>query len=168
MTQLFNVIFHRDYLKLFAFLKDNPSRLSKKGDYYRLSYFLPLREVLAPFRFSKIWLTFEATSSEGWELVRDFPLAYAGADLLDKLKELELEELAKHRQAAGLTLTGWVLDLICHGMRTEEEAGAFIRAMFVTGYNLEQVASLGSMIIRKLDLVPYFVREATRIFEGEG
>lgn len=166
MMQLINLTFHRDYLSLFGFLKDNPSRLSRKGDYYRLTYFLPLWEVVTPFRFSKIWLTVGAVSSDGWEVVRDFPIAYAGAEMVETLQQLELEELTKNRQGVGLELKGWILDLISYGMRTEEETGLFIRAMFVTGYSFEQVVALGSMIIRRMSLAPYFIQELNRIYKG--
>lgn len=162
-----NLYLHRDYLTLFGFLKDNPTRLERKGDFYRLTYFLPLGRLLTPFRFGKIWLTVnEGTPSEGWELVRDFSIAYADGLLIAELLDFENEELSRQRQGTGLPLIGWVFDCICYGIASREDTSLFIRAMFLAGYDFEQVTALFSAIAKKKDLAGFFLQEMNRLYKG--
>lgn len=165
MTYLI-ITLHRDYLELFDFLRDNPTKAYQKGDYYRLAYYLPPNHYLTPFKFSKIWLEVTDTEPTGWELVRDFPTAYAGQKLLDELLDLERHQLAEKRQGRGLSLTGWLLDAVCFGITTKQELGVLVRAMFVTGYDYEQIIGVASNLVRRTELAGHCLQELNRLYEG--
>lgn len=158
---------HRDYLELFGFLKTTPTKVYRKGDYYKFVYGQPLEHYLTPFRLSKLWLEVTEDFPQGWELVRDYPLAYASDKLLEELLDLEHHNLDQQRQGVGLEFGGWLLDAVCYGIATKQETAQLIRAMFVTGYDMEQVIGVFSTLTRRLDLSSYFLQELTRFYGKE-
>lgn len=166
MTYLI-VTLHRDYLELFDFLRDNPTRAYQKGDYYRLAYYLPPSHYLTPFQFGKLRLEVTGDLPHGWQQVRDYPTAYAGQQLLAELESLEAHKLMENRQGVGLSLTDWLLDAVCYGIRTKQETALLVRAMFVTGYDMEQVIGVFSTLARRLDLSSYFLQELARFYGEE-
>lgn len=154
MNELITLTFHKDYLRLFSFLKDNPTKLEKKGDYYRLTYWLRLGRLITPFRLGKLWLTVGAVSSDGWEIVRSHKPSYAGDKLLNELQVLEFEELKRQRQrqGVGLELRGWLFDVVCYGIGRPEEVRFLVRLLFVAGYDMEQVIALYTAITKSQSL----------------
>ncbi|MFA9414030.1 MULTISPECIES: hypothetical protein [unclassified Streptococcus] len=157
---------HRDYLGLFGFLQDNPTRVYQQGDYYCFIYREPLSCYLMPFKLTKLWLEVAEQVPERGELVRDFAPAYAGNQLLTELLDLEQHQLAEKRQGIGLALSGWLLDALCFGIHTRQEVAYLVRVMFMTGYDYEQVIGVFTSLTKRLDLARYFLTELNRCYKG--
>lgn len=158
---------HKDFLGLFSFLETNPTRAERKGDYYRFIYREPLSHYLTPFRLNKLWLEVSEDKPKPWELVRDHIPAYAGEKLLAELTDLEQHSLTQQRQGVGLVLTDWLLEAVCYGIATKQDTARLVRAMFVTGYDMEQVIGVFSTLARRLDLSSYFLQELGRFYGEE-
>lgn len=166
MNELITLTLHKDYLRLFSFLKDNPTKLERNGDYYRLTYWLRLGQIISPFRLGKLWLTVGAVSSDGWELIRDYQPTYAGDALLSEVYFLELEELRRQRQGVGLEFRGWLFDAVCYGIGTPEEVRYLVRLLFLTGYDMGQVIALYTATTKRQDLTSVFLEELNRFYKG--
>lgn len=158
---------HKDFLGLFSFLETNPTRAERKGDYYRFIYREPLSHYLTPFRLNKLWLEVTDEPLTPWQVIRDHIPAYAGQKLLDELQDLERHQLAEQRQGVGLALTDWLLEAVCYGIATKQDTARLVRAMFVTGYDMEQVIGVFSTLNRRLDLSGYFLQELGRFYGKE-
>lgn len=64
-------------------------------------------------------------------------------------------------------MTDWLLDAVCYGIGTKQETALLVRAMFVTGYDMEQVIGVFSTLARRLDLSSYFLQELARFYGEE-
>ncbi|MEX5398721.1 hypothetical protein ABPH35_10255 [Streptococcus sp. ZJ93] len=167
MYDILELTLHRDKLSFFGFLKNNPTRIIKNGDYYKFLYLLPPDVGLTDFSYKGITVKIAERSIEDhWELVRDFPPALAGVDLVEVLEDLEIHRLEQARQGIGLELGGWVFDTIVNGLYTEQDTAHFVRLMFVYGYDFEQLTSLFSAIVKRLELASYFLATAKKIYKG--
>lgn len=158
---------HKDFLGLFSFLETNPTRAERKGDYYRFIYREPLSHYLTPFRLNKLWLEVTDELLTPWQVIRDHIPAYAGDMLLNELYDLERHQLAEQRQGVGLVLTDWLLEAVCYGIATKQGTARLVRAMFVTGYDMEQVIGVFSTLTQRLDLSGYFLQELTKFYGQE-
>lgn len=166
MNRYLSLIIHKDFLGLFGFLRDNPTRAYKNGSYYKFVYFEPLSYFLTPFKLNKLWLEISDTEPKAWELVRDNQIVYASDALLTELLDLEKHILTKQRQGTGLEFRGWLLDAVCYGIITKQDAALLVRLMFVAGYDYEQVIGVFSSLTKRFELSPYFLRELNRFYEG--
>ncbi|MGT2801004.1 hypothetical protein [Streptococcus marmotae] len=167
MYDLLELTLHRDKLSFFGFLKKNPTRALKKGNYYKFVYLLPSGVGLMDFSYKGIIVHLaDAVTENHWQLVRDLPLAMAGADLVEVLEDLERHRLEQARQGLGLELGGWIFDTIANGLYTEQDTAYFIRLMFLHGYDFEQLTSLFSAIVKRIELASYFLTTARKIYKG--
>ena len=156
-----------DKLALFGFLKSTPTQVWKNGEHFKLIYFEPLGEGLTDFHYKGLYVSIkdENEAVEGWRLVRDLEIVLASPDLLTILKELEVNKLTEQRQGVGVELKGWVFDLICNGIYTRYETSLFVRLLFVNGYSFSQMVDLFSAIVKRKDLVSYFLEVATKFYK---
>lgn len=157
-----------DKLGLFGFLKNNPTKVLRNGNFYKFLYFQPPDGDLTAFSYKGVMvkLTEGVQDRAGWELVRDLKPKPAGADLLEVLQDLELNKLAEGRTARALELNGWVFDMVAHGISTREDTAHLVRLLFVHGYSYEQAIQLFSAIVKRADLAGYFLQVANRIYKG--
>ena len=157
-----------DKLALFGFLKSTPTQVWKNGEYFKFIYFEPIGEALTDFHYKGLYVAVkdEKEQVEGWRLVRDLEIILASPDLLTILKELEVNKLTEQRQGFGVELKGWVFDLICNGIYTRYETSLFVRLLFVNGYSFSQMVDLFSAIVKRKDLVSYFLEVATKFYKG--
>ena len=155
-------------MPLFGFLKSNPTQVWKNGNHYKFIYFEPISEGLTAFHYKGLYVAVkdESEEVEGWELTRDLEIGLSSPDLLTVLKELEVNKLTEQRQGLGLELKGWIFDLICNGIYTRYETSLFVRLLFVNGYSFSRRVDLFSAIVKRKDLVSYFL-EVARIFYKE-
>ena len=156
-----------DKLALFGFLKSTPTQVWKNGEYFKFIYFEPIGEALTDFHYKGLYVAVkdEKEQVEGWKLIRDLKIAMASSDLLTILKELEVNKLTEQRQGLGVELKGWVFDLICNGIYTKYETSLFVRLLFVNGYSFSQMVDLFSAIVKRKDLVSYFLEVATKFYK---
>ena len=156
-----------DKLALFGFLKSTPTQVWKNGEYFKFIYFEPIGEALTDFHYKGLYVTVkeEKEEVEGWRLVRNLEIVLASPDLLIILKELEVNKLTEQRQGLGVELKGWVFDLICNGIYTKYETSLFVRLLFVNGYSFSQMVDLFSAIVKRKDLVSYFLEVATKFYK---
>ena len=156
-----------DKLALFGFLKFTPTQVWKNGEYFKFIYFEPIGEALTDFHYKGLYVTVkeEKEEVEGWRLVRNLEIVLASPDLLIILKELEVNKLTEQRQGLGVELKGWVFDLICNGIYTKYETSLFVRLLFVNGYSFSQMVDLFSAIVKRKDLVSYFLEVATKFYK---
>ena len=155
-------------MPLFGFLKSNPTQVWKNGNHYKFIYFEPISEGLTAFHYKGLYVAVkdESEEVEGWELTRDLEIGLSSPDLLTVLKELEVNKLTEQRQGLGLELKGWIFDLISNGIYTRYETSLFVRLLFVNGYSFSRLVDLFSAIVKRKDLVSYFL-EVARIFYKE-
>ena len=139
----------------------------KNGEYFKFIYFEPIGEALTDFHYKGLYVTVkeEKEEVEGWRLVRNLEIVLASPDLLIILKELEVNKLTEQRQGLGVELKGWVFDLICNGIYTKYETSLFVRLLFVNGYSFSQMVDLFSAIVKRKDLVSYFLEVATKFYK---
>ena len=156
-----------DKLALFGFLKSTPTQVWKNGEYFKFIYFEPIGEALTDFHYKGLYVAIkdEKEQVEGWRLVRDLEIILASPDLLTILKDLEVNKLTEQRQGLGVELKGWVFDLICNGIYTKYETSLFVRLLFVNGYSFSQMVDLFSAIVKRKDLVSYFLEVATKFYK---
>ena len=156
-----------DKLALFGFLKSTPTQAWKNGEHFKFIYFEPIGEALTDFHYKGLYVTVkeEKEEVEGWRLVRNLEIVLASPDLLIILKELEVNKLTEQRQGLGVELKGWVFDLICNGIYTKYETSLFVRLLFVNGYSFSQMVDLFSAIVKRKDLVSYFLEVATKFYK---
>ena len=156
-----------DKLALFGFLKSTPTQVWKNGEYFKFIYFEPIGEALTDFHYKGLYVTVkeEKEEVEGWRLVRNLEIVLASPDLLIILKELEVNKLTEQRQGLGVELKCWVFDLICNGIYTKYETSLFVRLLFVNGYSFSQMVDLFSAIVKRKDLVSYFLEVATKFYK---
>ena len=156
-----------DKLALFGFLKSTPTQVWKNGEYFKFIYFEPIGEALTDFHYKGLYVTVkeEKEEVEGWRLVRNLEIVLASPDLLIILKELEVNKLTEQRQGLGVELKGWFFDLICNGIYTKYETSLFVRLLFVNGYSFSQMVDLFSAIVKRKDLVSYFLEVATKFYK---
>ncbi|MBF0778338.1 hypothetical protein [Streptococcus cuniculi] len=167
MYDVLELTLHKDKLNFFGFLKNNPTRTLRNGEYYKFIYLQPLEVGLANFSYRGITVKIvDQVKEEHWQLVRDLPIAVAGVDLIEVLEDLEIHRLEQARQGQGLELSGWVFDTITNGLFTEQETAYFIRIMFLHGYDFDQLISLFSAIVKRIDLAGYFLTTARKIYKG--
>lgn len=157
-----------DKLALFGFLKSTPTQVWKNGEHFKFIYFEPIGEALTDFHYKGLYVAVKDKKEEveGWKLIRDLEIVMASPDLLTILKELEVNKLTEQRQGFGLELKGWVFDLICNGIYTRYETSLFVRLLFVNGYSFSQMVDLFSAIVKRKDLVSYFLEVATKFYKG--
>lgn len=171
MYRIIELTIHKDMMGLFGFLKNNPSRLLRKGSYYKLLYYEPLDEFFTPFIYKLIALKIvetdptEVLSSNGWQFVRNLDIKIAGVQLVAELRELEFNKIRENRQASSLELKGWVFDTITIGIFTKQDAALFVRLMYLNGYDFEQTVQLFSSIIKNTSLSRYFIELATKLYK---
>ena len=156
-----------DKLALFGFLKSTPTQIWKNGEYFKFIYFEPIGEALTDFHYKGLYVAVKDKKEEveGWKLIRDLEIVLASPDLLTILKELEVNKLTEQRQGLGVELKGWVFDLICNGIYTRYETSLFVRLLFVNGYSFSQMVDLFSAIVKRKDLVSYFLEVATTFYK---
>ena len=156
-----------DKLALFGFLKSTPTQVWKNGEYFKFIYFEPIGEALTDFHYKGLYVAVkdEKEQVEGWKLFRDLEVVLASLDLLTILKELEVNKLTEQRQGLGVELKGWVFDLICNGIYTRYETSLFVRLLFVNGYSFSQLVDLFTAIVKRKDLVSYFLEVATKFYK---
>ena len=156
-----------DKLALFGFLKSTPTQVWKNGEYFKFIYFEPIGEALTDFHYKGLYVAVkdEKEEVEGWRLVRDLEIVLASPDLLMILRDLEVNKLTEQRQGLGVELKGWVFDLICNGIYTKYETSLFVRLLFVNGYSFSQMVDLFSAIVKRKDLVSYFLEVATKFYK---
>lgn len=154
-------------LALFGFLKSTPTQAWKNGEHFKFIYFEPIGEGLTDFHYKGLYVAVKDKKEEveGWKLIRDLKIAMASSDLLTILKELEVNKLTEQRQGLGVELKGWVFDLICNGIYTRYETSLFVRLLFVNGYSFSQLVDLFSAIVKRKDLVSYFLEVATKFYK---
>lgn len=157
-----------DKLALFGFLKSTPTQVWKNGEHFKFIYFEPIGEALTDFHYKGLYVAVKDKKEEveGWKLIRDLEIVMASPDLLTILKELEVNKLTEQRQGFGVELKGWVFDLICNGIYTRYETSLFVRLLFVNGYSFSQMVDLFSAIVKRKDLVSYFLEVATKFYKG--
>ena len=156
-----------DKLALFGFLKSTPTQVWKNGEYFKFIYFEPIGEALTDFHYKGLYVAVKDKKEEveGWKLIKDLEIVMASPDLLTILKELEVNKLTEQRQGLGVELKGWVFDLICNGIYTKYETSLFVRLLFVNGYSFSQMVDLFSAIVKRKDLVSYFLEVATKFYK---
>ena len=156
-----------DKLALFGFLKSTPTQTWKNGEHFKFIYFEPIGEALTDFHYKGLYMAVKDKKEEveGWKLIRDLEIVLASPDLLTILKELEVNKLTEQRQGLGVELKGWVFDLICNGIYTRYETSLFVRLLFVNGYSFSQMVDLFSAIVKRKDLVSYFLEVATTFYK---
>lgn len=156
-----------DKLALFGFLKSTPTQAWKNGKHFKFIYFEPIGEALTDFHYKGLYVAVKDKKEEveGWKLIRDLEIVLASPDLLTILKELEVNKLTEQRQGLGVELKGWVFDLICNGIYTRYETSLFVRLLFVNGYSFSQMVDLFSAIVKRKDLVSYFLELATKFYK---
>lgn len=167
MYRFLEISIHKDKLKMFTFLQDNPTLTLKNDDYVKLVYFEPLKVYLSSFFYDDLIVTVtdEQSQSDGWEVVRDLSIELAKSDLVDLLLDLESHKLQEQKQGIGLMLNGWIFQAITRGVRTERDTVQLVRMMFLSGYDYQQVIELFSSITRRAELSRCFIEYAGRLFK---
>lgn len=173
MYEIIELTLHTNKLGLFGFLKHNPTKVLKNGDFYKFLYFAPLGRELIAFSYTDIivkTITGDPSKSDtqkGWILVRDKKIALASADLWEILQDLEATRLAENRQGTWIELKGEILDIVSQGIYTRREVAYFIRLLFLHGYDFDTVLELFTNLIKRADLAGFFLDTITSIYKGE-
>lgn len=171
MYRILELTLHKDMMALFAFLKDNPSRVLRRDGYYKLLYYEPLDEYFTPFIYRLVALQVvdndptETLFAKGWEFVRNLDIRLAGQQLITELGELELDKIRENRKGIKLELTGWIFDVITVGIFTKRDVALFVKLMYSNGYDFEQTIRLFSSIVMNMNLLRYFLEVSTRLYK---
>lgn len=166
MNTIMELTFTPQTMKLFSFLKENPTAVYKKGNHYKFLYFEPLDVYISEFTYKGI--KFRKLESKnlklaGWKLVRDMPISLAKPDLITVLKDLEKVRIKENRQGTGIKLTGWILETLTLGLYTKQETALFVRLLYINGYSCEDIAGLFSAIVKRPALARYFIKELSNL-----
>lgn len=165
MYDILELTIHADRLPFFGFLKDNPTTVYSQGEWHRFLYFEPFHAFINPFDYKGIRLAKKdavGLSMDGWELVRDYPVANAGTDLIEVLEDLE-----KHRYTKADISIPWLLDTVSTGLYTKKDTATFIRSLYLYGYSYEKLVDLFSAIVKRIELASFFLDMAKRYYKEE-
>lgn len=161
--RLIELTLSKDKLQLFGFLSRSPTKALKKGNFIKLLYYEPTGTLLLSFDYKGLTVKLhhedptEHDFNHGWQLIRDYPITTASADLLVILEDLEALKLNQARTGTGLVLEGWIFEVMTTGIFTKKETSQLVKTMFLAGYDMEQVINLFTSLVRRQDLARYFI-----------
>ena len=165
MNRLIELDFHKDMGELFKFLKSNKTRTYRNGNYFKVVYLKPPDRLIEPIQNRQLMVkpTKFLNVGSGWQVVRDLPIAQAPKNLEEVIEDLELEELRAKRQANPLChvqLLYWMKV----GLYTYEDTSCFVRLFYRHGYSAEDCIEVFSSLVRRDELLPFFLKELTKIY----
>ena len=174
MYRLIDLKLNNRVLPLFSFLKDNPTRTLRKGEHVLMTYWKPIGECLGDFGYKGITVTVSDTDglesylSDGWEVARNYDVAYCGDELLTTLQELEQECLKQSRAGNGLLLDGSILYWVSYGITEPEEATDFVRQFYLAGYSYEETTQVFSKLAKPdTKLLQAFITTLNRLYQED-
>ncbi|MEY8463311.1 hypothetical protein [Streptococcus merionis] len=168
MYRVIELTLSADKLSLFGFLKKSPTKVLQNDQYFKFLYLEPLDSCLADFHYKGLMVKIidKSTNLDSWQVVRDYPIALASADLIAILDDLEGNKLKQSRHSEDLAFSGWLFHTITTGLYTKQDTATLIKLMFLYGYDFEQVTELFSAIVKCQDLASYFFTTATKLYKG--
>ena len=150
----------------FDFLKDNPTKVYKKNEWYALIYYEPLGENLteqvSPKMLIKLVTDHKGLEDRGWKLVRNYPISKLQGDLLEFLQLYETYKFRSFQNGYGLEFNGPLLEFVAYGLNDRTEVSTFLRMMMGAGYDLEIIIQIFSNIVKKKSLARDFVELINR------
>ena len=150
----------------FDFLKETPTRVYKKNEWYAFIYYEPMGENLTEQVSPKMLIQVVTNSKElenrGWKLVRDFPISKLQGDLLEFLQLYEIYKFKGYKNGYGLGFNGPLLEFVAYGLNDRTEVSTFLKMMIGAGYDLEIIIQIFSNIVKKKSLARDFVQLISR------
>ena len=150
----------------FDFMKNNPTKVYKKNDWYAFPYYEPLGENLTEQVNSNMMIQFVKSFREleerGWKLVRNLPISKLQGDLLAFLQLYEVYKFRGYKNSYGLEFNGPLLEFVAYGLNDRTEVSTFLKMMIGAGYNLEIIIQIFSNIVKKKSLARDFVKLISR------
>lgn len=165
MNRLIELDFHKDMGELFKFLKSDKTRTYRNGDYFKVVYLKPPDRLIEPLNKRRLIVKPSKflNVGSGWQVVRDLPIAHAPKNLEEVIEDLELEELRTNRQAIPLCHTQLFHWMKC-GLYTYEDTSYFVRLFYLHGYSAEDCIEVFSSLVRRDELLPFFLKELNKIY----
>ena len=147
----------------FDFLKDTPTRVYKKNEWYAFIYYEPMGENLTE-QVSPKMLIQVGTNSKDLEnkLVRNLPISKLQGDLLEFLQLYEVYKFRSYKNGYGLEFNGLLLEFVAYGLNDRTEVSNFLKMMVGAGYDLEIIIQIFSNIVKKKSLARDFVKLISR------
>ena len=150
----------------FDFLKDTPTRVYKKNEWYAFIYYEPmgenLTEQVSPKMLIQVVTNSKNLENRGWKLVRNFPISKLQGDLLEFLQLYEVYKFRGYKNGYGLEFNGPLLEFVAYGLNDRTEVSTFLKMMIGAGYDLEIIIQIFSNIVKKKSLARDFVELINR------
>lgn len=150
----------------FDFMRNNPTKVYKKNDWYAFPYYEPLGENLTEQVSSKMMIqivtSFKKLEDRGWHLVRDLPISYLSGELLEFLQLYETYKLGSLRNGNRLEFSGQLLEFVAYGINDRSEVSSFLKMMVGAGYELDIIIQIFTNIVKRKTLARDFVQLISR------
>ena len=150
----------------FDFLKDTPTRVYKKNEWYAFIYYEPmgenLTEQVSPKMLIQVGTNSKDLENRGWKLVRNLPISKLQGDLLEFLQLYEVYKFRSYKNGYGLEFNGQLLEFVAYGLNNRTEVSNFLKMMVGAGYDLEIIIQIFSNIVKKKSLARDFVKLINR------
>ena len=150
----------------FDFMKNNPTKVYKKNDWYAFPYYEPLGENLTEQVSSNMMIQFVKSFREledrGWRLVRDLPISHLSGELLEFLQLYEAYKLGSLKNGNGLEFSGQLLDFVAYGINDRSDVSLFLKMMVGAGYDLDIIIQIFTNIVKRKSLSSDFVQLINR------
>lgn len=144
-------------IKDFDFLKETPTRVYKKNEWYAFIYYEPMGENL-----TEVVTNSKELEKKGWKLVRNFPISKLQGDLLAFLQLYEVYKFRSYKNGYGLEFNRPLLEYVAYGLNDRTEVSTFLKMMVGAGYDLEIIIQIFSNIVKKKSLARDFVELINR------
>lgn len=167
MFRLIELTLSERMATFFSFLKSYQTLTLRKGDYLKVVYLKPPDVTIYPL--NKKGLILKATErleGEGWQVVRDLPIAHAPSELLEVLEELGLNDLQATRQAQPLC-DPWLFERVQYGLSSRADVITLIWLLYGHGYSAEDCIKVFASLVSRYDLAPYFLQELNKLYKEE-
>ena len=167
MFRLIELTLSERMATFFSFLKTSQTLTLRKGDYLKVVYLKPPDMTIYPL--NKKGLILKATErleGEGWQVVRDLPIAHAPSELLEVLEELGLNDLQATRQAQPLC-DPWLFERVQYGLSSRADVITLIWLLYGHGYSAEDCIKVFASLVSRYDLAPYFLQELNKLYKEE-
>lgn len=158
----------KDCLTAFPFLRNYPTTVYQKGDYFKLLYFKPTDRFLTGFDLTGIRIGVNKISNlAGWHLIRDLKPILATGELLEVIEDLEISYLASHRMVCYLQIKAYIGHLLSYGIRSRYDMQYFTKLLFIHGYDQEIVIQIFSNLTKNLKLSKEFILLQSKLYQTQ-
>ena len=167
MFRLIELTLSKRMATFFSFLKSRQTLTLRKGDFIKVVYLKPPDVTIYPL--NKKGLILKATErleGEGWQVVRDLPIAHAPSELFEVLEELGINDLQATRQAQPLC-DPWLFERVQYGLSSRADVITLIWLLYGHGYSAEDCIKVFASLVSRYDLAPYFLQELNKLYKEE-